>query len=225
MEKLKNNTVSCTFYIGRYYIFFSLILGQIISDKERKDLLLLLFPLICSHRGNVINQANKRRLSKAFYEEIRSAFARFVPREADIQETLALLRETAVKYGKTIQPIVIYTGTETNVQSDWLVIDQILYKFSSLCKAVDCTVKVYFALDACNPPPAKTVWGGGVLSKVLFNLGELIGSASQFVIEFQTRLPKVVSETHTSATPSNSTSPVLPHNFMGGDSCREYVNW
>ncbi|CAH0560575.1 unnamed protein product [Brassicogethes aeneus] len=182
--------------------------GEPVSDRERKDLLLLLFPLICPHPGNVIKQVNKKKFSKASYEEIRSTFAKFIPEEKDLQETLCLLRNRALTSGETIQPFIIYTGSQLNVKSAWVIVDQIFYKFNSLCEAVDCTLKIFFALDACYPAPAKTVWG--VLAKILLNIGEVGGSAGQFVIDLQTKLSKVVSEPPPPSPPTSEPSSIAP---------------
>lgn len=59
---------------------------------------------------------------------------------------------------ETLQPIIVITGSETNIEESYVVINSFHYKCSTCLDALDLNFKIFFSLDCAYPKASATLW-------------------------------------------------------------------
>lgn len=82
------------------------------------------------------------------------------------QKEKALKRK--ISYGE-VQPYLILVGPQlSQTTSAYVVVDKILYKLTSVLKAIDILFKTFIVLDLKYPPPSEHIYT--LIQKGIFNI-------------------------------------------------------
>lgn len=111
----------------------------------------------------LIGPSQSRKRGKQHWKpsrsEIRDGFITQVASSSDVGSVVELRRAQMQRLGKTLQPFVVYVGESLNqVQSAYVIVNDIYYAFPTLISAVDAAFKIFQATGACYPDECMDLW-------------------------------------------------------------------
>jgi len=78
---------------------------------------------------------------------------------ASIETEIKQKRTKAFEFKQTVQPFIIIVGpTVREIESYYVVVDEVLYKLDNILKAIDICFKIFMVLDAQYPIECEQVW-------------------------------------------------------------------
>lgn len=78
---------------------------------------------------------------------------------AELERVKRQRRERYAKLKETVQPYIIAVGSElTTAKEFYIIIDDILYKFENVLRAVDITYKIFQVLHIKYPSACEQIW-------------------------------------------------------------------
>ncbi|KAI4465077.1 hypothetical protein MML48_3g00004898 [Holotrichia oblita] len=101
--------------------------------------------------------------------ESRESFINHVKSASDIYLSIYKKKENAIKYGLQVQPYVMVVGPSINtIINTYMVIDDNIYKVTSVLRGVDICFKTFHVLQAHYPVESEHLWL--FLQKYIFNI-------------------------------------------------------
>lgn len=77
---------------------------------------------------------------------------------SDLETSIENRRNALKKAGLTLQPMPVFLGPITKIESSYVLIDNTLYSCDSVIEAVQSTFHAFYALDATYPTEAANIW-------------------------------------------------------------------
>lgn len=140
-------------------IVFSYELIFILESEETSSLAaFLVLPFLFSPVSSKRKKNNKVcwRPSKL---EMRDGFILHIRSHAELQETITRRKNKYVKFGVTLQPMVIIVGPKIDsIHQYFVIVDDTYYELHCIISAVDCCFKVTNAINAEYPMECLSIW-------------------------------------------------------------------
>ncbi|XP_036148758.1 uncharacterized protein LOC105835274 isoform X2 [Monomorium pharaonis] len=128
-----------------------------ISEESKRVILLSLLPVVCPPQARV--KFDKNKLWKPSIAESISGFILHIKTPGDIEIEIQQKRNKALELKQTVQPFIIIVGLSLRqIDSYYVVVDDVLYKLDNILKAIDICFKIFMVLDAQYPTECEQVW-------------------------------------------------------------------